>query len=1445
MADEFESVVKLTVDGSQAETGISRIGGAAQATVKQLDALGAALDRLSRKNVGNVKIPGGMGGGFAAPTATTGLDGANSRNHQAMLNRSAQLQNLSDSAAAALSLEKQKIDALADAQIKLKSESDNLAVSQKNTASSAAEMGQSAAQSAAGLSTMRHAVRDLALTYTAIGTASGAMVFGIQKVGAEFETAFTGVERTADLPEKALGRLREQLVTLSTQIPESFSNLSEVTTLGGQLGIAGDSLASFTREVTMFSATTDASLDTAGTGFGRLAQLTNMTQGEFANLSSSIYEVGVKTVATESAILSISQEIATVADLAGFTTEQIVGLSGALASMGVQPEMARGSIQRVFGSIDQSIAESGEKLDKWAALAGMTAADFKTAWGDNAGEAFQSIVRGMNGVISSGGNMREVMMGLGIINVRDKQTVQLLANNYDLLAHSMDIASEGWASGTATADAYGLVADNVQSKMEMLKNTMAGVLDAMSNSKGVATLLDYLQKLASALLNIVQSPIGKFLGSTISLVGGAVSVTSLLYAAFLLLRSGYLNIIQVQQNAVASGSAYVANVRTMIGEIRRFIVTGGQATGVLRGQAVAANTASTAIKGHTAAVAGSTKAMQGQAAAATLTGRTLQVAATGARAVAGAVTKIAWPLAAMWAVGEAASWIGKQFESTEERAARLGLSFEGISDALAADNLNYTGEVFQRISVAQEEAVVSGTTWQTTLSQTAAITDASAASTENFTQKITENSIAFGENTAQFVANTLAQNAELQKLYTESGANLERMGVSYQEFVQALVSGDVTSYLSTLESKAAAAEDRWHAMSAAGTYSNEALDAQHDLMTDLMDAYILFNDIGGVTSEQLENAAESFDFNRVTAEAAGVAIDGMADSSFDASISVGDLVDSVWGGIDASVAFESAMYNMGAAVAENGNIVDFYSQEGRANLGAMSEVLNAAVRAAGGDVSALAQMLAQALAALGGTGTQMGELFSTHAQAILDELAASSNQATINVAKLAKGMSSQSFQAGVASKQMNNLSRANRNNSKSARDAAKEVRTLKDYISDLSGIMNRSFELRWSTQQSGDNVADQFYDMAESLKDAKQRVVDLRRELSQLRADLGTMSADESVLNYQLGVARDYGDDLREQEILAELEKLKADQADKNAELTAKSTELAAAQRMLNRDLSGTTQESRDQRKDVLSLVSAYQDQVQALADSGRSQAQIAVETERLKQQFIAQMTQLGYNTAEVKKYAKSFDDIKAAVNAVPKNLTIKVGSPVTTAINEWRAKNTNGKGISAPIKVPVTSSFDGSGVAKAGRAASIAAHIAQLQRELQRVGYSVPIKQQIDYLSRKLNSGNYAVGGFTGRGDKYEPAGIVHRGEYVIPKEEVNQATGRPYIMERGIYTGSYAANARQTDGGNALVGIVELGPQSIRAIEQSGGAVVVMDGKVVAQAVNKQNTNSSNRGV
>lgn len=58
----------------------------------------------------------------------------------------------------------------------------------------------------------------------------------------------------------------------------------------------------------------------------------------------------------------------------------------------------------------------------------------------------------------------------------------------------------------------------------------------------------------------------------------------------------------------------------------------------------------------------------------------------------------------------------------------------------------------------------------------------------------------------------------------------------------------------------------------------------------------------------------------------------------------------------------------------------------------------------------------------------------------------------------------------------------------------------------------------------------------------------------------------------------------------------------------------------------------------------------------------------------------------------------------------------------------------------------------------------------------------------RKLaETGAFASGGFTGRGAKYDIAGLVHRGEFVIPKEMVDQNTGLPKVSNNSQTINQY----------------------------------------------------------
>lgn len=79
-----------------------------------------------------------------------------------------------------------------------------------------------------------------------------------------------------------------------------------------------------------------------------------------------------------------------------------------------------------------------------------------------------------------------------------------------------------------------------------------------------------------------------------------------------------------------------------------------------------------------------------------------------------------------------------------------------------------------------------------------------------------------------------------------------------------------------------------------------------------------------------------------------------------------------------------------------------------------------------------------------------------------------------------------------------------------------------------------------------------------------------------------------------------------------------------------------------------------------------------------------------------------------------------------------------------------------------------------------------------------------------------YADGGYTGNGGKYQPAGVVHRGEYVFDQDSV-RAAGGPAALDavrrglRGFASGGYVGSVSPT---SPMVG----GGTSVRVIDQRG---------------------------
>jgi TP901 family phage tail tape measure protein len=417
--------------------------------------------------------------------------------------------------------------------------------------------------------------------------------------------------------------------------------------------------------------------------------------------------------------------------------------------------------------------------------------------------------------------------------------------------------------------------------------------------------------------------------------------------------------------------------------------------------------------------------------------------------------------------------------------------------------------------------------------------------------------------------------------------------------------------------------------------------------------------------------------------------------------------------------------------------------------------------------------------------------------------------------------------------------------------AAAEVRTLTDYANDLASVWDRAFEIRFSGQQTLDTITTSL----DSIRDAAEEA---RRNMASLQAEISGIQNDINAQQYFLGIAIEYKDSARAEAIQANLAKLQANLADKTADLND-------AQSANSKELTGNSKAAINNRKTITDLVAQYQAHIRSLASSGLSSDELARRTEELRQDFITQATQLGYNRGELALYEQSFYDVATAINAVPRNITVAANvDPALQALAEFRAKGVEaGQAVGNALSNAFGGGAGGFSTAaaedaakKIARRALLLAEISVLQAQALTYGLqgnvfqAVAAQTAIAVRNAILASGGYASGGFTGRGGKYEPAGVVHRGEYVVPKEQVNQRTGLPYAnalgqLQKGVAGRSGYAGGGFVRGGGTFDGVIrQFGPMAAQQLMMALTTQMTMDGSVVGKAVNRSNENSTALG-
>ena len=726
------------------------------------------------------------------------------------------------------------------------------------------------------LESTRFAAQDLRNYLTLLAAGFTSLSVASVAAAASQERAFADVARTTQMSAQSaeMRALSNTYRDLSTQISTTYEDLSQIGSLGAQMGISADKLGDFTHAVAGFTTITGTNIDSATEAFGRFFEMVDNAGVEadhsgqrYMNFASQVAELGAKSVATESEILTMANSIAASAASAGIGQDAILAYATALSSLGIKQEWARGSLQRIFGSINDAVAEAGEGMGKFATVLGMTTEEAENLWRTDPSTFFNNLLTSLNNVTDSVERWT-IIKNLGFKNTRDIQLLQRLSLNIDLVNESFRNSADA-ARNTEFLD----------SSLETLNATLTETIARWKNSLAnlgaslggpflgvVKKILDGLIVIQDALSHIGDNAFGRvFLAASSGLVvfGSLVAISKVLQALVLNVAASYVSMKTNMVQAGLSGQMTWSNIYKLIKQAntalyeniglmktRTALERSDQAATSLGGLAAAGSAAkknADAIKavGDAAGEAGKDLASVGTAAATSAAQTGLLAKAMGG--LKGVMSGIA-SIGPMGWIGIAATVIPVAIQLYDEWANSAKRAAEAAEQA-RVENLQALGggEALTKALIQDAKEAADGT--QQTFGALELAVDGSAASTKdsadalyywidasgNLVQATKDqaaamgySTLAIGDHTAALIKDAIASSDAFKSLSANDFKTLTDQGFDWKEWSRQYATGGQDAANSYIDGFIQQLKDRKDEIYKANTYEARTYSGPYD-----------------------------------------------------------------------------------------------------------------------------------------------------------------------------------------------------------------------------------------------------------------------------------------------------------------------------------------------------------------------------------------------------------------------------------------------------------------------------------------------------------------------------------------------------------------------------------------------------------------------------------------
>lgn len=302
-----------------------------------------------------------------------------------------------------------------------------------------------------------------------------AIVAGLGMAGRaamQWESDWASVAKTVEGSDAQMEQLEDSLRGLALQIPVTSSELAQIASSAGQLGIETQNIASFTRTIAEMGVTTNLTVGEAAMQMARFSNIMGTPQEDIDRLGASIVHLGNNSATTEADILAMGLRVAGAGKTIGLTEDEVLAFSAALSSVGLEAEGGGSAISRVMVMISDAVQAGGDDLAQFANVAGESATDFATAFQEDPAEAIATFIEGLGQVQEQGGNVFAVLQQLGVADVEVRDALLRAAGASDVLTEALATGSEAWQENTALAEEAAQRFETTESQVQTAQNAI-------------------------------------------------------------------------------------------------------------------------------------------------------------------------------------------------------------------------------------------------------------------------------------------------------------------------------------------------------------------------------------------------------------------------------------------------------------------------------------------------------------------------------------------------------------------------------------------------------------------------------------------------------------------------------------------------------------------------------------------------------------------------------------------------------------------------------------------------------------------------------------------------------------------------------------------------------------------------------------------------------------